>query len=386
MKIIPYGLHHISKQDLTSVKNSLKSNLITGGQYVKKFEKKIKYFLKSKFVLTTSSGTSALHLAFMSIGLRKNDIVLMPSVNFVASFNIAKSLGAKIYLVDVDIYTGQITPENIIDCIKKNKIKKIKCLVSVFLGGYPENIYNFYKLKKEYNFYIIEDACHAFGSKYIHNKKFINIGSNLHSDISVFSFHPVKSIATGEGGCLTTKSKKIYNFSNLIRNHGILRGKNHWDYDIINNGYNFRLSDINCSLGLSQLNNLEKFLTRRKKIAEYYNKKLPIMVPFVSVPNYNEKNINSYHLYLININFKKLKKNKNAFLRYMLKKNVYCQIHYKPLYKFKIYKNKKNLIKKFKNTERYYANTLSLPIYYDLSKRQQDYIINSIKKFFHVQK
>ena len=187
MKYIPYGRQLIDKSDKKLVLNSLSNDLITTGPFVEKFEKELKKYLKCKYSYVCSSGTAAIHLAMLSIGLKKDDIILMPAINFIASYNMAKTMDLKIYLVDVDEYTGQITPNKILECIKKNKLKKIKALIVMFHGGYPEYLKQLNDIKKKYNFCIIEDACHALGSEYKYNKKFIKVGSCKHADISTFS-------------------------------------------------------------------------------------------------------------------------------------------------------------------------------------------------------
>ncbi len=379
MKIIPYGKQFVDKKDIVSVTKSLKGKLITTGFFVKKFEKNLKSFFKSKFALSCNSGTSAIFLAFKGINLQKNDVVIMPSVNFIASYNVVKTLKAKIYLADVDPLSGQMTPQNVIKCIKKNKLKKIKAILNMYMGGYPENVTEFKKLKKRFNCYLIEDSCHAFGAKYEIRKKFSLIGSCKHSDISTFSLHPLKTITSGEGGVVTTNDKIIYNNMIQYRSHGIIRDKKkHWEYNINNPGQNFRLSDINCALGLSQLKKVNKFITFRKKIFHYYRKKLEGLGTKISFFDYTNKNVSSYHLFLISINFKKIKKSKDMFMKYMLSNNIICQYHYIPIYKFSVFKGK-NL--KYKGTEYYYNNTVSLPIYYGLKTKEQDYIIKKIKQF-----
>ncbi|MDC0938722.1 aminotransferase class I/II-fold pyridoxal phosphate-dependent enzyme, partial [Candidatus Pelagibacter sp.] len=261
MKIIPYGKQFIDKKDIRMVANSLTNDLITTGPYVKKFENKLNKFFKSKYSFACSSGTAAIHLAMLSINLKPNDIILMPAVNFIASYNIAKIMNLKVYLVDVDEFTGQITPNKVLECIRENKLSKIKALLVMFHGGYPEYLKKFYDIKKKYNFYIIEDACHALGSKYKYNKKLFKVGSCKHSDISTFSLHPVKTITTGEGGVITTNNPKIAKNITLFRSHGMIRNKKkYWNYDIISHGFNYRISDINCALGLSQLKKINFFL------------------------------------------------------------------------------------------------------------------------------
>ena len=201
----------------------------------------------------------------------------MPAINFIAVYNMAKTMNAKIFLANVDPLTGQMTPKTLLECIKKNKLKKIKAIVTMYLAGYPENVIEFYKIIKKFNCYLIEDACHALGSKYLHNKKYLSIGSCKHSDIATFSLHPVKTITSGEGGFVTTNNKDLAKKIFLFRSHGIERHKtHHWEYQISHSGFNYRLSDINAALGLSQLRKLSKFLIYRKKVYDYYLKELGI--------------------------------------------------------------------------------------------------------------
>jgi dTDP-4-amino-4,6-dideoxygalactose transaminase len=366
MKTIPYGRQYIDSQDIRFVSKALKQDLITTGNYVKKFEKNISKFLKVKFAISCSTGTSAIHLAFMSINLKKGDVIVMPSINFIAAYNMAKLMNANIFLADVDPLTGQMTPQTLLEIIKRNKLKKIKAILTMYLGGYPENVVEFYYIKKKFKCYLIEDACHALGAKYLFNKKYLPIGSCKHSDISTFSLHPVKTITTGEGGLVTTNNKIIYNKIIKLRSHGIYRNKNlHWKYDVKNISYNYRLSDLNCALGLSQLKKIQIFINYRKKIFNFYRLSLMKFRNFIKFPLYNS-NEPSYHLFLVSVNFKKFCLRKNKLLELLKKNNIFCQYHYIPIYKFKIFKKKMNL-DFYKGSEIYYKNSLSLPIFYNLS-------------------
>ncbi len=287
---------------------------------------------------------------------------------------------AKIYLVDVDHETGQITPNKILECVKKNNLKKIKILVTMYHGGYPENVEKFYLLKKKYKFSIIEDACHALGSEYKCNKKFVKIGSCKHSDICTFSMHPVKTITTGEGGLVTTNNLEISKKIKLFRNHGIIRkSKYFWKYDIIENGYNYRISDINCALGLSQLKKIDFFLEKRKKIYKRYLEEFSNFNLNLILPKYSDEIKPSFHLFFININFRNLKKNKDNFMKYLKKHKILAQFHYIPIYNFTIYKEKKI---ELEGTEKYFKNSISIPMFVNLKKEEQKKIIYTIKKYF----
>lgn len=381
MKIITYGRQYIDNKDIFSVANSLRQDLITTGDYVKKFESKIKKLFKSKYAISCSSGTSGLHLAFLAIDLKKNDTVIMPAINFIASYSMAKKMNAKIYLADVDSISGQMTPKTLYDCINRNKLTKIKAIISMPLGGYPESIEDFYRIKNFFKCYLIEDACHAMGAQYTYKKNTYYVGSCKHSDIAVFSLHPVKTITAGEGGLVTTNNKLFYKKIISLRSHGIQRKEGaHWKYNIASLGYNYRLSDLNCSLALSQLSKISKFINFRKKINQNYFLGLKKFQDIFRFFKYNIKNKPCYHLSLLSINFKKIRSNKEKFISFLKKNKILCQYHYPPIYKFKIYDKKINK-KYFRGSEYYFENSVSLPIFYNLKLSIQKKIINKIILF-----
>lgn len=377
MKIIPYGRQYIDHKDIKSVSRVLNGELITTGSQVDKFENKIKKFLNCKYSITCNSGTSALFLAFKSIDIKRNDIIIMPAINFVASYNIAKQLNAKIFLADIDKETGQMLPSNVIDVCKKYKLKRIKAVVTMYNSGYPYDAEKFKKLKDIYNCFIIEDACHAFGASYKIENKNIKVGSCLHSDISTFSLHPLKTITTGEGGIVTTNSKKIAEKVKKIRSLGIEKNLNkHWEYNVKYVGFNFRLNDFQCALGLSQLDKISKFISQRKKIFLNYQKLLS-KIKEINLPIHLRKYTSSHHLFIINLKKSNIKL-KEKFIKFMLKNKILLQYHYIPVYRFKIFRGK--YINK--NSEIYYKSAISLPIYYGLKYNEQVYITKKIKEFF----
>lgn len=378
MKKIPNGRQLIDKKDIFSVTQALKRDLITTGDLVQKFELRIKKFLKSNYVSVCSSGTAGIHLSLMAIDVKRNDTIIMPSVNFIAAYNMSKLLGAKVILADVDKFTGQMTPQTLENCIKKNNIKKIKAIITMYLGGHPENVVEFYKIKKKYKCYLIEDACHAFGSKYKVRNKYFNVGSCEHSDISTFSLHPLKSITTGEGGIICTKKKFLDNKIKLLRSHGIKKTKNHWMYEVIYSGYNYRLSDINCALGISQLDKISNFLKKRSLIAKRYLKNLQKSFTF---PQYDEKNFSSNHLFLIKLNKKNLNF-KNKLINYMKKNKINLHYHYIPIFLMhKVFKKYKINYKEYKGAMDYYNSTVSLPIYVNMNIKQQNTIIKKLNNY-----
>ena len=381
MKIIPYNRQYIDKNDLKEILKSSKSDIITTGNFTKKLEINIKKYFNVKYSICCNSGTSALFIALKSTDIKKGDIVIMPAINFVSAANICELLGAKIYLSDVDKITGQMTPSNLNDCIKKNKLEKIKIVLNMFLGGSPFNVKEFYDLKKKYKFKIIEDACHALGASYKHGKKSFLVGSCSHSDICIFSLHPTKSITSGEGGLVLTNNSKFFNNGTLARNHGMkkkfINKKISIDYDITMNSLNFRISDINAALAISQLKKLKKFVKIRNFLAKEYFKKLNLF-EFYSLPKILNNIYPSWHLFSLSLNTKKIKKQK--LIKYLFKNKIMTQIHYKPIYKFKVFrylKNKNN----FHGAEKYYSNTLSIPLHLLLNDEKINRISKKINDF-----
>ena len=384
MKIIPYGRQFIDKSDINAVKKTLTNDLITTGKEVIKFEKLFSKKVGVKYSVSCSSGTAALLLSYLALGIKKNDIILTPSINFIASVNMAEFINAKIYLTDVDPITGQMRPEDLINCINKNKIKKINTVVIMHNGGKASNMKAFFKLKKKYDFNIVEDACHALGAKYS-LKKNENVGNCKYSDISVFSFHPLKHITTGEGGVVTTNNKRLYEKLKIFRSHGILRNrtsskKYSWSYKIIAPGFNFRLSDIQCALGSSQLKKLDLFVKERQNIAKLYKKKLSDLEPFVNFDNNTKHVLSSYHLFIISLKINKIKISRDDLIKKLFRNKITTQVHYIPIFKFPYYRK---LYKKkfFENALKYFKSSISIPIYFGLKEREINYICLQLKKY-----
>jgi dTDP-4-amino-4,6-dideoxygalactose transaminase len=383
-KKISYGKQFINKKDISYVAKALSSELISQGSHIKKFESQLINILGCKNAISCNSGTSAIYLALQSINLNKDDTVIMPAINFIASYNLCKLLNAKIFLADVDPLTGQMTPDTFYQCIKLNKIKKIKAIVTMYLGGHPENIEKFYNIKKKFSCYLIEDACHALGSIYYFNKKLYNVGSASHSDLCTFSLHPLKTITTGEGGVVTTNNKYLARKIYLLRSHGIEKKKDYWKYNIKLSGFNFRLSDINAALGISQLKKIRKFVHRRNIIADFYYRSFKSLEKYINIPTYNRHNFSSWHLFLVHLDFDKIGSTKDKFIKFMIKNKIYVQFHYIPIFYFRdIYKKDKNYKKIFPGSVSYYKTAVSLPIYYNLSSNDQNYIVKIIKKFIY---
>ena len=250
-------------------------------------------------------------------------------------------------------------------------------------SGLPVDMIGFGKLKKKYKFNIIEDACHALGAKYS-LKKDDNVGNCKYSDISVFSFHPVKSITTGEGGMITTNNKRIFEKLKIYRNHGIVRKKSspkvyNWDYKVIAPGFNFRLSDFQCALGINQLKKLDKFVYERKNIAQKYKKKFLFAKNFKNILDEFQNKASAHHLFILNLDLKKIELSRNQIINKLFKSKIITQVHYIPIFNFPFYR-KIFKRKYFKNAINYYNSCLSIPIYYGLKDKEINYVSSKMIK------
>lgn len=374
---INYGSQFLDKKDFRAVNKTLKSKFLTQGPLVEKFENKLKKKFKAKHCTVVSSGTAALHLLGQALGWKENDIILTTPLSFVATSNCILYANAKPIFVDIDLNTGNICTsklkEKIINLKKKKKL--IKAIIAMDYGGIPCEWEKLKLISTKYNIILINDGCHSMGSS-INND--ISYALKF-ADYVTYSFHPVKSITTGEGGAILSKDSKLDFKLKTLRTHGIKRN-NIWSYDMINLGYNYRITDIQCSLGISQLSKLEKFISKRNKIAKIYNNEFE-KINNIELLKINKNFKSSYHLFPIKINFKNLQITKNEFLKKMLKFGIKIQVHYIPIYHHTYYKkNFKYLKTDFPNCERFYDQIVSLPIYFNLSNRSQKYIIKSIKK------
>jgi len=368
---ISYGRQYISNEDIQSVKKSLNSDMITQGAYVDLFENKLRNYFKSKYSLVVSNGTAALHLAMLSLNLSSKDTVVTSPLSFLASANCVEYVGAKVDFCDIEKTSYTLDPNKLEDKLKK---KNIKAVIVVDYAGHPADWESFYFLKKKYKFVLVNDNCHALGSKLNNDKAY----SSKFADIVTQSFHPVKQITTGEGGAIITNNKKIYSKCLLLRNHGIKRNKEKWwSYSMSELGFNYRISDINCALGSSQISRLSKIIKRKREIAQLYNKK--IKNDFLQLPVEKQNVYHSYHLYPLLIDFKKLKISKDSFIQEMSKKDINLQVHYKPIHLQNYYKNKYGFKKNdFKIAENFYSKEVSLPIYYGLKTKDQIKVIKTM--------
>jgi UDP-4-amino-4,6-dideoxy-N-acetyl-beta-L-altrosamine transaminase len=376
--MIPYSKQNINNADIKKIQKVLKSNFLTTGPEVEKFENKLGRFVNSKYAVAVSSASAAIHIACLALGIKKDDYVWTTPITFASTASGPLHCGARIDLVDIDKDTFNLS----IDALKKKlliakKQKKLpKLIIPVHLAGNPCDMKSLKFLSKKYKFKIIEDASHALGSE-INKQK---IGNSKYSDITVFSFHPVKIITTGEGGMVLTKNKDLYQKIKSLREHGIVRNKKNflkkndhpWYYEQQSIGFNYRMTDIQAALGISQLDRVRSFVKERNKIAKFYNNKFKL-VDIIS-QKLTKNSYSSYHLYIVlfakNIRlkiFNELRKNK-----------FFVNLHYIPLFLHPVH-SKKFDKKLFPNSMDYYQRAISIPIYPGLKKNHLNRLVKIIK-------
>lgn len=378
---IPYSKQSINKEDIKAVTKALKDPLITQGDKVNKFEEALKQFTKSKYATVVNSATSALYIACRVLDIKKKDEIWTSSNTFVSTASVVIHSGGTIKFLDID-KNGNICLKDLKrKLINAKKIGKIpKAIITVHFSGYPCYPKEIFNLSKKYNFKIIEDASHALGAYY--NQ--IPIGSCKHSDMCIFSFHAIKSITTGEGGCITTNNKLYDKRLKILRTHGIEKKKEnllrkkysnlHWYYEVKDISFNFRLTDFQCALGISQLKRLKNFISKRENLAKRYLKKIDNK-KFI-LPNHHPNLKSSWHLFVLRLK----KNNRNKFYTYLKSKKILSVMHYIPVYMHPFFKyaiKNENLT----NIKDYFKSAISIPLYPDLKQKDQDRIIKIINNF-----
>lgn len=374
---IPYSTQSIDIDDIRAVNKILSSRWITQGPTVKKFEDALAKYAGAKYAVTMVNGTAALHAAYLAAGISPGDEVLVPTLSFVASANCVLYCGATPILVDV--YDDTLTID--VEKAEAKITKKTKAIVAVDFAGHPANWSEITILAKKYKLVTIDDASHALGSKYV--GKFIG---NM-ADLTTFSFHPAKTITTGEGGAVITNSKSYFEKLIKFRNHGITKSEGlkkkygAWFYEINDLGFNFRLTDIQAALGLSQLKRLNKFIIKRRKIWNVYNKAFS-SIKGVRLPIEKEGNYSAWHLYPIRIDKKKFGLSRRDLFDRLQREGISVQVHYIPIDMHKLYRNKFGYKKgDFPAAEKYYKEAISIPLFPELTVSDQYKVINLIKKY-----
>ena len=383
-KFIPYGKHFIDKNDINAVSRALKSEFITQGPIVELFEKSISNKVNAKYSIAVNSATSALHLACLALDIKKDDILWTSAITFVASANCGRYCGAKIDFIDINMKDGLIDIEKLKEKLeiakKKNMLPKI--LIAVHLGGASCEMETLFSLSQKYKFHIIEDASHAIGGKY----KNQNIGNCKFSSITIFSFHPVKIITTGEGGMATTNNKKLADKMYQLRSHGITKKKEEflnkylgaWYYEQQDLGFNYRMTDLQSALGKSQLNKLEQIIRKREKIFLKYKNNLNSETVYMQ--NFPSNVSSAYHLAIIFFKNIKVSQHKK-FFEFLRDSSIGVQLHYLPVHLHPYYRNLGFKKGDFPNAEKYSRSVISLPIFPTLKNSEQNFVIKKVKEY-----
>jgi UDP-4-keto-6-deoxy-N-acetylglucosamine 4-aminotransferase len=382
--MIPYGRQTISETDITAVIDILKSDYITQGPTVPAFEQRVSDYCGARYGVATNSATSALHIACLALGVTQEDIVWTTPITFVASANCARYCGAQIDFVDIDPHTYNLCSERLAEKLSHaQKLGKLpKVVIPVHFAGQSCDMAAIYALSQQYGFKIIEDASHAIGGRYQDKL----IGNCAYSDITVFSFHPVKIITTAEGGLATTNRAELARQMQLLRSHGITRDINQmnqepdgaWYYQQIDLGFNYRMNDLQAALGLSQMQRLDEFVNKRQNIAKRYDQrlsKLPIITPRQQPDRHS-----AWHLYVIRLRLKDIGHSRQQVFDTMRAASIGVNVHYIPVYTQPYYQAQGFKPGYCPAAEHYYAEAISLPMYPGLTENQQDEVIESLRE------
>jgi len=376
--MISYGRQSIDQTDIDSVVEVLKSDYLTQGEMVPKFEKSISDFTGAKYAVAVNSGTSALHIACMSLDVGKGDVVWVPAISFVATANCALYCGASVDFIDIDPHTGNLDINSLRKKISDTKKECLpKVVIVVHMAGNPCPMKSIYEILNPLGVKIIEDASHALGA----SSEFGRIGNCKYSAITTLSFHPVKIITTGEGGMALTNSEELMSNMRMSSSHGITKDKSimslktPWSYEQQSLGYNYRMSDIQAALGLSQSKRISEFVEKRRVIAKTYENRIDSeSIDFVVQDQHGES---SYHLFMI-----KVKNNKRKELYDFLSiRGINSQVHYYPIYLQPYYKNMGFKEGCCENSELYYRDILSIPIYPSINNYEIDKVLRVINEF-----
>lgn len=381
--MIPYGKQDISQQDIDEVLSVLQSDFLTQGPKVPAFENTLTKYTGAKYALAVNSATSALHIACLALELGKGNILWTSPVTFVASANCGLYCGASVDFVDIDPATYNLCPkalkQKLVQAKKEGRLPKV--LVAVHLCGQPCDMKAIHALSLEYGFKIIEDASHAIGGRYLEQP----IGACEYSDITVFSFHPVKIVTTAEGGAALTNSKTLADKMTLYRSHGITRDEammessphGGWYYEQIDLGFNYRMTELQASLGVSQMNRLNDFVSKRHQLSNRYTEKLaglPIILPYQLTNTYS-----GLHLYVIRLNLNELKKTHKEVFEALRENGIGVNLHYIPVHMHPYYQKMGFKVGDYPNAESYYKEAISIPMFHSMTVNQQDVVIEKLK-------
>lgn len=370
MRFIPYGKQWVTTEDIDSVAEVLESDFLTTGPKVKEFEEAVAAYCGAKFAVAVCNGTAALHLASIVL-LNSGDKVLTTPNSFLATSNAVLYAGATPVFVDIQ-ENGNIDLDLCEEALKSDP--SIKALYAVHFSGNPVEQEKLARLKNRYGITILEDCAHSIGAEY----KGIKAGSCTHSEASIFSFHPVKHMTTGEGGMITTNDETIYERLKVLRNHGMVKTPDMkpWEYEMRELGFNYRITDLQCALGISQLKKLDSFIQRRKELAKTYDE--AFMDTSLVRPLYNYNGYSSYHLYVALADFSRLNISKEQLFIKMRERGIGLQQHYIPINRQPYYRGLGYGEEITPVMDRYYAECFSLPLYPKMRDEEQQYVIETL--------
>jgi len=381
---IPYGKQSITDADIDAVVKTLKSDFLTQGPTIAEFEKQFATYVGANYAVALSNGTAALHLCAMALNVNDKSRVITTPITFAASANCVKYCGGEVFFADIDPTTFLLDINKVRALLEKHPKGYFQGIIPVDFAGNTIDLEAFRKLADEFGCWIIEDACHAPGGYFIDSKnQQQKCGNGNYADLAIFSFHPVKHIATGEGGMITTNSKELYEKLMLLRTHGITKDSSKfinnkdeveqgaWYYEMQELGYNYRLTDFQAALGISQLSRADENLNRRRMLAQQYDKAFENSAVITPISFEG----NAYHLYVIQI------ENRLSLYEHLRKNNIFAQVHYVPTHLMPYYKQFGYKKGDFPNAENYYSKCLSLPMYHSLSDEEQNFVINTILSF-----
>ena len=379
-KFLPYGRQYIDEEDIEAVIEVLRSDFITQGPKINEFEEKLAAKVGAKYAVVFSSGTAALHGAYFALGLQKGNQFITSPNTFAATANAGLLLGATPIFADIEEDTGNIDPKE----VEKLITPQTRLISVVHYAGHPVDMEPIKELAQKYNLKVVEDACHALGAKY----KGSPVGSCKYSDATIFSFHPVKHITTGEGGAVLTNDREVYEKLLMFRNHGITKDRKKfkkephgdWYYEMQFLAPNYRMTDLQAALGISQLKKLDRFVDRRREIARIYNEAFK-ETPYFDIPPERDYAYHSYHLYPIRLKDRLQDKKKEIFQR-LREEGLGVQVHYIPVYFHPYYETlgyKKGLCPK---AEKFYRSEITLPLYPAMDDRDVEFVIEKVFKVF----
>lgn len=389
---IPYGRQHITDDDIAAVTRALTAPFLTQGPTIGQFEEAFAQYIGSRYAVAVANGTAALHLCAMALGVKEDTKVITTPITFSASANCIRYCGGEVHFADIDPETLVLDPKAVRALIEKHPKGTFAGIVPVDFAGYPANLTAFRELADEFGLWLLEDACHAPGASFVNESgQTHRAGDGSLADLAIFSFHPVKHIACGEGGMITTNDEKLYRHLLRLRTHGITNKPDEWTdpqpddperggwyMELQELGYNYRLTDFQAALGLSQLGRADAMLARRRELAARYDAAFAgmpdreTMVRTIVLPAHIN---HAYHLYAIQVEDRK------GLYDYLRTKNIFAQVHYIPVHRMPYYQQFGWKLGDFPHAENYYAHGLSIPMFPTLTDEEQDYVIREIQAF-----